>query len=460
VTWVDTETVENAGKTAMEKKKPKSLRIRIAVLYFLLTSITLVVLLFIVSDNQIDIMTENARYQARDMLHQISRRLKEITSGFSMSAHTDNSRSNLIELVKPILADSVPEYALCDQTGNIIVASAKPPLRAVDMGMSCRKALTVSEFTGDEYILSVDAKKERIFFYYPLNIASIEPVVLYIPYDLSRVNSKFQRYYLSLILTIVVVVSLNIVMTLVIYRWIILPITRLRDSAREIAKGKYDIRVKVSDNDEIGELAYSFNAMSGEIERNVGRLNEANRKLERLATVDELTGLFNRRYFYEVFQVELENFKRYNNYFSIIMADIDKFKQVNDSYGHEAGDRILQGVSAILSYNTRKGDTVARFGGEEFILLLPMTNKEGAVLSAEKMRQEIENMTVQLVNGLTIKVTASFGISDVGMLEMLSEEIYRQRIITLADQALYKAKETGRNKTVVYRPEFAGQGEA
>jgi two-component system sensor histidine kinase ResE len=80
------------------------------------------------------------------------------------------------------------------------------------------------------------------------------------------------------------VVLLNVVMTLVIYKWIILPVTRLRDSAREIAKGKYDIRVKVLDNDEIGELAYSFNAMSAEIERNVGSLNEANRKLERLAT--------------------------------------------------------------------------------------------------------------------------------------------------------------------------------
>jgi diguanylate cyclase (GGDEF)-like protein len=443
----------------MENKKPKSLRIRIAVLYFLLTSITLVVLLFIVSDNQIDIMTENARYQARDMLHQVSLRLKRITAGFSRSTQTDYSRNALIELVKPILADSVPEYALCDETGKIIAASETPPVLAVDMAANCQKALTVNEFTGDEYILSVDAQKERIFFYYPLTIASSEPVVLYIPYDLSRVNSKFQRYYLSLILTIIVVVLLNVVMTLVIYKWIILPVTRLRDSAREIAKGKYDIRVKVLDNDEIGELAYSFNAMSAEIERNVGSLNEANRKLERLATVDELTGLFNRRRFYEVFQVELENFKRYDNRFSIIMADIDKFKQVNDTYGHEAGDRILQEISGVLSSNARKGDTVARFGGEEFILLLPMTAKEGAHLFAEKIRQEIEKIRITLASGSSIRVTASFGISDVSMLEMLSEEIYRQRIITLADQALYKAKETGRNKTVVYEPEFPDRKE-
>jgi diguanylate cyclase (GGDEF)-like protein len=134
------------------------------------------------------------------------------------------------------------------------------------------------------------------------------------------------------------------------------------------------------------------------------------------------------------------------------MADIDKFKQVNDTYGHEAGDRILQEISGVLSSNARKGDTVARFGGEEFILLLPMTAKEGAHLFAEKIR-------ITLASGSSIRVTASFGISDVSMLEMLSEEIYRQRIITLADQALYKAKETGRNKTVVYEPEFPDRKE-
>lgn len=444
----------------MENKKNKSLIIRIAVLYFLLTSFMLVILLFIVSDNQIDIMTENAKYQARDLLHQISIRLKESTYGFSENTQKGQSRSKLIELVKPILQNIIPEFAICDEKGNVIEASLNAPFITANMKEYCQKALTINDFSGDEYILSADTQHERILFFYPLNIAALEPVVIYIPYNLSWVNSKFQRYYLSLILTILVVIAINIIITLVISSWIILPITKLRDSAREIAKGKYDIRVTVSGRDEIGELAYSFNIMSSEIERKVCQLNElvetvnnANQKLERLASIDELTGLYNRRQFYQLFHEELENFKRYNHYFSIIMMDIDYFKLVNDRFGHEAGDQVLQEISKLLLSAFRKGDKIARYGGEEFIMILPMTNIEQAALSAEKIRSGIENLKIKLADGNTIQVTSSFGISDVGMLEISTEEIYRERIITLADQALYQAKNDGRNKVVIYKPE-------
>ncbi len=158
---------------------------------------------------------------------------------------------------------------------------------------------------------------------------------------------------------------------------------------------------------------------------------------------DSLTELLNRRGVMERMEIETHRFERNKKFFSIVLCDIDFFKKVNDTYGHEAGDLVLVEVGKIIKDNCRKQDVASRWGGEEFLVLLPETDLEGAKLVAEKIRNEIESHEF-VYQERKIPVTMSFGLS-------LFTEKYENidDCIRLADDCLYQAKKTGRNKIVV-----------
>lgn len=169
---------------------------------------------------------------------------------------------------------------------------------------------------------------------------------------------------------------------------------------------------------------------------------QQNEKLVALATTDPLTGLFTRRYFEEQFEKERKRCERSHQPFSIAILDIDHFKSINDVYGHEAGDISLQDMSKDLLAMIRKSDTVARWGGEEFILLMPDTNLEQAQVFAEKIRSSIENSIVHYREH-EIDFTVSIGLTDYQPKDRdLNDTLDR------ADGYLYHAKHTGRNRVV------------
>ena len=163
-------------------------------------------------------------------------------------------------------------------------------------------------------------------------------------------------------------------------------------------------------------------------------------KIKEMAFRDSLTGLYNRRYFFDIAQKMFLTSKRDNKEISILMCDIDHFKDINDTYGHQTGDIILTEVSRVLATSIRKNDIIARYGGEEFIILLYDCPSKFSVLIAEKIRKSIEKLEIIDDNDNKIKLTISIGISNKG--ESLD------KIIQSADQMLYKAKET-RNKVVI-----------
>lgn len=170
------------------------------------------------------------------------------------------------------------------------------------------------------------------------------------------------------------------------------------------------------------------------------RFKTAMDRIVEISRIDELTELLNRRAFYERLEDEHERFKRTNQPYSLVMMDIDHFKEVNDTYGHSAGDRILRGFSERLRSHTRKVDILGRFGGEEFILLLPETDHEGAQNLAEKLRETIAEAPFSL-DGQTVNITASFGVTTQGSSDPLSYE----ELIKATDEAMYDAKADGRN---------------
>jgi diguanylate cyclase (GGDEF)-like protein len=164
---------------------------------------------------------------------------------------------------------------------------------------------------------------------------------------------------------------------------------------------------------------------------------------------DELTRLYNRRALEEFAPKEVARAQRFEHSLSVLLIDIDKFKQINDVYGHQAGDHVLRTIGRILRIETRKNDFSFRYGGEEFLVLLPETNKNQAKVVAEKLRNVIERTTMLPSNREFC--TASFGVS-----ELLANEHW-ERLIERADRALYDAKNQGRNRVVLSENSYDAQ---
>lgn len=175
------------------------------------------------------------------------------------------------------------------------------------------------------------------------------------------------------------------------------------------------------------------------------RLLEAEAKLRQIAIIDELTGLHNRRYLMQRLQAEMKRMSRDSRPFSCILFDLDHFKQVNDTYGHAAGDLVLQAVGATTRQQCRENDIPSRSGGEEFVVLLPGTPLEGALETAERLRQAIMTKMTELDDGRAVRVTASFGVATIekNQIEHLDAGA---TLLKYADNALYRAKDKGRNR--------------
>jgi len=170
-------------------------------------------------------------------------------------------------------------------------------------------------------------------------------------------------------------------------------------------------------------------------------------KIRLRSVTDELTRLYNRRYFFVRVNEECERVNRYGGgWFSVLILDIDHFKQVNDTYGHLAGDEVLREIAKILKTSVRSTDVPARFGGEEFIVLLPETDLQGGLKFAERIRKKIEEYTFKYKDK-TIPVTVSIGVASGGCKD---NNRLPDVIIGQADKALYKAKDTGRNRVCIY----------
>lgn len=176
------------------------------------------------------------------------------------------------------------------------------------------------------------------------------------------------------------------------------------------------------------------------------RLFVESQALKTQAITDGLTGLFIHRYFRILLQNELDRALRYNPPLSFIIMDIDHFKHINDTYGHEQGNIVLKHIAQILKSISRKVDLIARYGGEEFCVILPHTTQEGAVNYAEKVRKQIQDFNFPIA-GKSLKITVSLGVVTFPNLKV--EKI--EELIEAADRALYEAKNTGRNKVCVFK---------
>ncbi|MEA3314375.1 MAG: diguanylate cyclase, partial [Campylobacterota bacterium] len=177
------------------------------------------------------------------------------------------------------------------------------------------------------------------------------------------------------------------------------------------------------------------------------KMQELQEELRVLASTDHMTKLYNRRYFTKISEHTLDLAKRDKNDISIIILDIDKFKNINDTYGHQIGDEVIIELANRLTQLQRKSDIICRYGGEEFVILLPNTSIEAAFEVAQKIRKDIELLSIKVDNNKELKVTISLGVSQVSF----DDEINIEPSLKRADNALYNAKDNGRNMVCIER---------
>jgi diguanylate cyclase (GGDEF)-like protein len=182
-------------------------------------------------------------------------------------------------------------------------------------------------------------------------------------------------------------------------------------------------------------------------------LNGWRQRMNTMANVDKLTGLFNRRFFDNQLAFEVDRATRYGHAVSLLMIDIDHFKRINDAQGHQKGDEVIATVGALVEANTRSSDIAARYGGEEMAVILPETTREQAAIAAEKLRRRIESESEARTR---VSVTVSIGVATVappGAGAKTAADAGNRptpaRLVEAADAALYAAKERGRNRVVL-----------
>jgi diguanylate cyclase (GGDEF)-like protein len=164
--------------------------------------------------------------------------------------------------------------------------------------------------------------------------------------------------------------------------------------------------------------------------------------VQRQAITDDLTGLVNRRRFIEALEAEIERARRFGSALTIVLADLDNFKQVNDEFGHHGGDVVLRAFADLIRSHVRDVDVSGRIGGEEFAILLPETDRAGAARVAERMRGSLNSVSIAVSDGARIRVASSFGVAE------LEPDQTGDDLLRAADEALYRAKDEGKNRVV------------
>ena len=213
--------------------------------------------------------------------------------------------------------------------------------------------------------------------------------------------------------------------------------------SNEILRSKVKVFIKLN------EQAKIIEEKTKALEEKIIQLELVEKQLNHLIRIDELTGVYNRRAFEEIFDLEWARTIRSRGCFSVLMIDIDNFKIFNDTYGHLKGDNCLKNIAKIIERTLKRiTDKVARLGGEEFVVLLPETDTKGAQLIAEEIRKNIEDLKIVNEEVETYEfVTVSIGISSI----IPTKFIDKNEFIDQADKALYTAKKNGRNMVCVYK---------
>lgn len=307
-----------------------------------------------------------------------------------------------------LLANARREWRDSVVLANLIFTSNAPKAALYQMDQSVNQIMFALDQIYDAYYSEISAQR-------------------------SQINEAESRF----LLIIAAAIGFGLVSAVAGATWlarsVLVPLREFEKGMTHFANDNLTYRLDLNHNDEIGRLARDFNTMAES-------LMEHKIRLEELSSRDGLTGLYNRREFEARLREETQRARRYAKPLSVIILDIDHFKNVNDRYGHQAGDETLIAVADLIRLSARPMDAVCRYGGEELAVILPETDASGAGIVAERIRASVAESLTITPQGDEIHVTVSIGIaaypldSDTG-----------SGLVKAADDALYTAKQEGRN---------------
>lgn len=273
------------------------------------------------------------------------------------------------------------------------------------------------------------------------------PVTILVERDRSVIQAawvKLRNRFLEFVGTLIVIVTS---VALYMGHSIVTPLKQLINAARGIVEGNLDIYLPAKRKDEVGQLTDMFNQMTNALRNKHAEIMAANQAmqqqnqlLQKLSITDGLTGLYNRTKLNTILSEQLARFKRHNRSFCLLMIDVDYFKTINDKLGHIVGDRILVTVASVLLKSVRTIDYAARYGGDEFMVILTETNSNAAIKTAERIRAEVSAACLAFKEQ-PVHITLSIGIT-----QSHYDDIAPNDLIARADAALYAAKESGRDR--------------
>ncbi|RXK11956.1 hypothetical protein CP965_12320 [Halarcobacter mediterraneus] len=360
---------------------------------------------------------ENVTFALDVLLNNLNKTINGLNSMKSMN-------SFLFAEDKDLIGSTTKDTTLISQIKNLI-----------DKNSVLNKKEHIYKINSEKYIINFSQLEDDIYKYL-ITVVSFDDVM-----------EQYSKYF-----NLIVVFTILLFLFLLPLIWyfasvIVKPVLELKLESKKVKNRKYSKLRKVKSRVfEIQELSNSMlemghsifeyqNKLEQKVKERTKELREKNIELERLSVTDKLTNIYNRIKLDEVILEELNRADRYNEKFGIMIIDVDYFKQVNDTYGHQVGDSTLIEISKLLQGNIRKSDTVGRWGGEEFVIICPHTDLKGLHELANHIREKIAKHSFPVIGNKT----ASFGIT------IYKEEDNLEKLINRADEALYKAKENGRN---------------
>lgn len=440
-----------------EFKYKKSLVARVSTIYIFMTLISILLVSYIFMNNQIELISDITKYQAKELITTLDGSLRKLSISMSDSATMQSeTQPDTIQHIREVLSRVVPAYSLFNLSGDVILSTEDLALPK-DHLQNGFKAVSLLRFSGLPYYFQIVEHKNEIHFYIPTAEYGIEDHVIFIPLEMRAINTKFRDLYKLILITVVVISLLHFIFAVIMFKFIVNPIIKLRKATQILSEGNYNYRVDLHRDDELGALCDGFNTMAEVIHEKIETLKEkmkvikeAKDKIEEMAITDELTGLYNRRYLFEQINIHLQRCYRFDYYMGVVMIDIDFFKKVNDNIGHAAGDRVLSEVASLLKNSNRISDIVARYGGEEMVIVMPGMDLESTYKAAERLRVLTESLKIELDDNFSINVTASMGVSEFKYIRGECDLITSQILLSTADEAMYKAKANGRNRVEKY----------
>lgn len=354
-------------------------------------------------------------------------------------------QSNLKAKIRPPPGDVL----LLDKEGHIMLASDTSLL---NKPLSSElNVLTRLHSNPGEYDIFLGPKQQKV-----AGLAYLSekmPITIIASRDYQLIYSAWEQQRNMFVGLVSVIILIVTAIAFRLSHAIVKPLQRLIDATEKIVKGDLDVKLANGQRDEIGQLTHTFNQMTDKLRQNQAEINAAaiamqqkNQLLETLSVTDNLTGLYNRNKLNAIISDQLARFERNKRPFAVLMIDVDYFKTLNDSLGHVVGDEILAAIAKKISQSIRNVDFAARFGGDEFIIILAETTVEEAEKTAERIRAQVASIHCDTIDK-DLHVTLSIGV-----IQSEADDTSLTILLSRVDSALYEAKRAGRDQVYSISP--------